>query len=179
MPPSRIAANPSRQEVTALKTNREFEVIDPRTIGKTLRGEFDTTTQRASAADDVLQQTIDRIDETQPKRRDLLESNVAAKTQINDDIQEETGRILAEARPLFQKREAIAKRQQDIAAMNPLKRFFKGITDLDFNEVHLRGTNQAVGNRLAALDETFSKTTQLQTRCWLVCRTNLRTKTQC
>lgn len=162
LPPSRYDKRASPQEKSAMAEQKEFEIVNPFAVGADLKSQTSKVQSRATEADDMLQNVISRIDSSTEQRRQQMEATVTAKTAINDEIQNESREILAKAKPIFQRREAIANRQVEMSQMNPIERFVKGVADPNYNPVHLRAMEKAQSNQVNVLAENFRTLNQFQ-----------------
>jgi hypothetical protein len=75
-------------------------------------------TQRAQAADDAVTSFLNVSKNVESQRTGDLADTVTAKTAVNDQIQQETQNVQSKITPIFQRREAIANRQAELAGMN-------------------------------------------------------------
>lgn len=135
--------------------------FDPN-FSNTIKDQTGTVASRGANADTVLTDVISGLQAIQPQREENLRNAVDAKKAITAEVRTETQGLIARMRPLFAKREAIARRQSEMGDMNPLERFVRGITDPNYNEVDLRGRDYAAANELGVLGDNYKTLTGLQ-----------------
>lgn len=165
--PARPAAAPPQAtpaERTAMAQDRDWEVTDPFTVGERLGEQHQEVVRRAEAADAVLGSVIEDMEAIQPIREEALRTAVAQKTAVNDEIQSETQQLIDQARPIFQRRQAIAARQTELAEMNPLERMIRGTFSLAHNRSYLEEQDQAYAGVLQSMGQNYQMLTGLQDR---------------
>lgn len=161
-PPSRFGTDATAQEKAALNQETNYEITNPFTKGAELGKEVANAESRADSSDDVIMDAIARIQAITPQKKELLEQTVAAKTAINDDIQARTQDIIDRAKPLFQRREAIANRRAEMQGMSPFKRAIKGIFNPGYDNKTLNSVEATTNNQLAVITENHRELNQFQ-----------------
>ena len=118
---------------------------------------YEGTRETASTADQVLQAALASADQVRQEQIGALRVAVDAKRGINDHQRQNTQALIERARPIFQKRQAIADRAVEIANMNPLEAAIKGIFNPNYSRQYLRGTDRALTNQLETLNAAYDQ----------------------
>jgi hypothetical protein len=158
------SAQPSAAESRAMGTPREFDIVDPFTVGSQLGTQNQEVQRRASAADTMLQDVTTQIQAIQPQREAELAQSVGAKQAVGDQIEAETQHLIDKATPIFQRRQAIADRMVEVEQMSPFKRAIKGLFNPNYNPDYLRGQDQILQGALSTMGENYHMITGLQDR---------------
>lgn len=140
---------------TAAMSDSRFDITDPFAEGTAsgIKGALGEVNKRTGDLDALLDNAIGEINATQ-------EAQLAARQQVNDakagvfeEMRGANEQLIEQARPLFQTREAIARRRSELASMNPIERAIKGTFDPNYNATDLRARDQAATQELEVLDQ--------------------------
>lgn len=131
------------------------DVVDPFTIGPTIRAQNQTAVERAKRADDVLTATTSAIDARQEQRLGLLTTAVAAKTDLGRQVADQTTAFRDSVTPIFQRREAIASRMVEYSNMNPFKRALTNLVSFGNDEESLKAKDDALAHQLGVMGAEY------------------------
>lgn len=160
-PTSTPVANATEGEKKSMAGN-QFQITDPYAVSSKLSQDTKTFQDRTQAYDDSVLGAAQALGSIRQQQTEALTTSVDARREINSELQTQTKAMIDQARPIFQKRQAIRDRQQELAGMNPLARAIKGTFDPNYNEVELRAQDGIARNQLAGMDEEYKYVSSLQ-----------------
>lgn len=131
------------------------QVVDPFKVTPQMAKDAQTTVDRARQTDDLMTGFIAAASENDKAKEQVLSQQVAAKQGILAEADKDTESLKATAVPIFQRRQAIADREADLAAMNPLKRGIMSIFSLSHNQTWLEQQDKALANRLQTHAQSY------------------------
>jgi hypothetical protein len=124
---------PTPGEVTRNNTAREYAVANPFEVQARARTGAETVRQRQLTLDEALQAAIDENNREQESELNLLQQMNTERAAVRDEITRNTRDLIARTQPIFQQREAIGNRLNEIANMNPFQRMVRGAFDPNYN----------------------------------------------
>jgi hypothetical protein len=141
-------------ETTAMSDSR-FDITDPFAEGTAsgIKGALGEVNKRTDTLDAMLGNVIGELNATQEAQLQARQQVNDAKAGVFEEMRSANLQLIEQARPLFQTREAIARRKSELAGMNPLERAIKGTFDPNYNGTDLRARDQAATQELQVLDE--------------------------
>lgn len=142
----------SAPPITAIPSDaaKTGNVVDPFRAVPALAQSQNVADTRAQAADDMLSDFIDKASKIHQANESTMAQTVAAKTALNQDVNDTTANYGSTVAPMFQRKVAIANRAAEVAAMNPFKRAIVSTFSLGHNPAWLAEQDQAVNGQITA-----------------------------